>query len=105
MLLDSSKWSDAYEMAKRTMRPDEIENLFVSKAETEAENSNFKVAEELFILCDKEDLAISMYKKEKRWDEMIKLGLFSRYFYIITIISVSTRRRRVSKFDIMGIGK
>lgn len=81
MLLDSSKWSDAYEMAKRTMRPDEIENLFVSKAETEAEKSNFKVAEELFILCDKEDLAISMYKKEKRWDEMIKLGSFSRYCF------------------------
>ena len=34
------------------------------KVETEAEKGNFKVAEELYILCDKEDLAISMYKKE-----------------------------------------
>ena len=74
-------------MAKRTMRPDEIENLFVSKAETEAEKSNSKVAEELFILCDKEDLAISMYKKEKRWEEMIKLGWFSRYSYIMCSMS------------------
>ena len=88
MLLDSSKWSDAYEMAKRTMRPDEIENLFVSKAETEAEKSNFKVAEELYILCEKEDLAISMYKKEKRWDEMIKLGLFSRVQNCYILLSV-----------------
>ena len=42
MLLDSSKWSDAYEMAQRTMRDDEIESLFCAKADTEASNGNLK---------------------------------------------------------------
>jgi len=70
MLLDSAKWSDAFEMAQRTMNQSEIESLFCAKADQEATKGNFKVAEDIFIITQKEDLAISMYKRAKKWENM-----------------------------------
>lgn len=73
MLLDSAKWRQAHEMAKRTMRPDQVDELFIARAEAEAARKQYRTAEELFVLCGKEDQAISMYKRAQHWDEMIEL--------------------------------
>ena len=73
MLLDSKKWRQAYEMAQRTMRPDQADELFIARAEAEAAAGQHRTAEELFVLCGKEDQAISMYKRAQQWDEMIEL--------------------------------
>ena len=51
----------------------EVEQLFVARAEAEAVSGSYRTAEELFVLCGKEDQAISMYKRAQRWDEMIEL--------------------------------
>ena len=68
-------------MAQRTMRPDQVEALFVSRAEAEASKGNLKTAEELFVLCGKEDQAISMYKRNQHWDEMIELVKESFFYF------------------------
>ena len=73
LLLDSQKWAQAYEMASRTMSSAEIEAMFMAKAEEMVERGHLATGEELLILCEKEDTAIAMYKRQRKWDDMIRL--------------------------------
>jgi intraflagellar transport protein 172 len=73
LLLDSEKWRLAYQMASKTMSQGEIETVFMTKAEEMVEKGHLSTAEELLILCEKEDSAIAMYKKQRKWDDMIRL--------------------------------
>ena len=73
LLLDSGKWRQAYEMAERAMTEGEIETVFMAKAEEMVDRGDLATGEELLILVKKEDSAIAMYKKQRKWDDMIRL--------------------------------
>ena len=73
LLLDSRKWRQALEMASRQMDQNEIETIFMAKAEQMVDNGELVVAEEILILIEKEDGAIAMYKKQRKWEDMIRL--------------------------------
>ena len=73
LLLDSRKWRQALEMASRQMDQNEIETIFMAKAEPMVDNGELVVAEEILILIEKEDGAIAMYKKQRKWEDMIRL--------------------------------
>jgi len=45
----------------------------MAKAEEMVDRGQLATGEELFILCQKEDSAIAMYKKQRKWDDMIRL--------------------------------
>ena len=47
--------------------------MYVSQAQQLEDQGRFKDAEKLFISVQEPDLAISMYKKQRQYDNMIRL--------------------------------
>ena len=47
--------------------------MYVSQAQQLEEQGRFKDAEKLFVSVQEPDLAISMYKKQRQYDNMIRL--------------------------------
>ena len=55
------------------MDKDDIHQLYVSRAQTMEGEGKLREAERLYVIVDKPDLAISMYKGAKRYEPMIRL--------------------------------
>lgn len=69
----AGKWEKAHEMASRYMKSDDVSTLYISQARQLEEQGKFKEAEKLFVAVKEPDLAISMYKKQKMYSDMVRL--------------------------------
>eukprot|EP01038_Epipyxis_sp_PR26KG_P006699 gene6699-9188_t len=67
-------WEVAYKIAKSYgMSDGEIGLLYINQAQKLESKNRLKDAEKLYLLVKEEDLAINMYKKHRRFDDMIRL--------------------------------
>ena len=73
MYMQADHWEEAYGHAKNCMAEQEIHGMYVNRAKEMEEEGKLRDAEKLFVVVDEPDLAISMYKKAKRYDSMIRL--------------------------------
>ncbi|XP_076128236.1 intraflagellar transport protein 172 homolog [Alosa pseudoharengus] len=73
MYTQAGRWEEAHKLAVKCMTPQEVSDLYVSRAKELETEGKYKEAERLFSTVDQPDLAITMYKKNKMYDDMIRL--------------------------------
>ncbi|XP_048371540.1 intraflagellar transport protein 172 homolog [Sphaerodactylus townsendi] len=73
MYTQAGRWEQAHKLASRCMRPEDVSVLYITQAQEMERQGKYKEAERLYITVDEPDLAITMYKKSKMYDEMIRL--------------------------------
>jgi len=66
-------WDKAHKIAVTYMPESEVGLLYVTQAKLMESQGKFKDAERLYLTVDEPDLAISMYKKNRQYDDMIRL--------------------------------
>ncbi|XP_071746269.1 intraflagellar transport protein 172 homolog [Lepeophtheirus salmonis] len=68
-----AKWEEAHSLASRFMDTNEVTDMYVDQAQKLEEDGRFKEAEKLYISVREPDFAISMYKKQRQYDNMVRL--------------------------------
>ena len=71
--LQAHKWDDAHKVAVTYMSESDIAMLYIPQAQRLEAQHRFKDAEKLYLLVKEPDLAINMYKKQRKYDQMIRL--------------------------------
>lgn len=73
MFTAAGRWEDAHKLAGKCMTEEEVKALYVSRAQELERNGKIKEAERLFSTVKQPDLAITMYKKNRMFDDVIRL--------------------------------
>lgn len=73
MYTSAGLWDKAHKIAVTYMPDSEVGLLYVTQAQLMESQGKFKDAERLYLTVDEPDLAISMYKKNRQYDDMIRL--------------------------------
>ncbi|KAL4649200.1 hypothetical protein GN956_G7681 [Arapaima gigas] len=73
MYTQAGQWEQAHKLAVKCMSREEVTGLYVSRAQELEKDRKFKEAERLFAAVEEPDLAITMYKKNKMYNDMIRL--------------------------------
>ncbi|KAI8482238.1 hypothetical protein Bbelb_400200 [Branchiostoma belcheri] len=73
MYTSSGKWEAAHKLAMTCMKPEDVAVLYITQAQQLESQGRYREAERLYITVDEPDLAITMYKKLRRYDDMIRL--------------------------------
>ena len=66
-------WEEAFVLAKRYMENSEVNTMYIAQAQQLEQQGKYKDAEKLYISVQESDLAISMYKKQRHYDQMMRL--------------------------------
>ncbi|XP_069742704.1 intraflagellar transport protein 172 homolog isoform X3 [Narcine bancroftii] len=66
-------WEKAHKLAMKCMKQEDVAVLYINQAQELEKKGKYKEAERLYITVDEPDLAITMYKKLKMYDDMIRL--------------------------------
>ncbi|KAM6915750.1 intraflagellar transport protein 172 homolog [Xenentodon cancila] len=73
MFTSAGRWEEAHKLAMKCMTEEEVSTLYVSRAQELERDGKFKEAERLFTTVKHPDLAITMYKKKRMFDDVIRL--------------------------------
>uniref|UniRef100_A0A3P8SZX4 Intraflagellar transport protein 172 homolog n=1 Tax=Amphiprion percula TaxID=161767 RepID=A0A3P8SZX4_AMPPE len=73
MYTTAGRWEDAHKLAVKCMTEEEVMALYISRAQELERDGKFKEAERLFATVKQPDLAITMYKKNRMFDDVIRL--------------------------------
>lgn len=73
MYTQAGQWEQAHKLATKCMNPEDVSALYINRAQDLEKEGKYKEAERLFTTVDEPDLAITMYKKNKMYDDMIRL--------------------------------
>ncbi|XP_043931402.1 intraflagellar transport protein 172 homolog isoform X2 [Protopterus annectens] len=73
MYTHAGHWEKAHKLATKCMKQEEVSVLYISQAQEMEKQGKYKEAERLYATMDEPDLAITMYKKHKMYDDMIRL--------------------------------
>ncbi|XP_055005694.1 intraflagellar transport protein 172 homolog [Boleophthalmus pectinirostris] len=73
MLTTAGRWEDAHKLAVKCMTEEEVRSLYVTRAQELERENKFKEAERLYAAVKQPDLAITMYKKNRMFDDVIRL--------------------------------
>jgi intraflagellar transport protein 172 len=60
------------------MSPESVSAMFIHQAQRLEREGNQKLAERVYLVVDEPDLAITMYKKARQYDNMVRLVKSSR---------------------------
>ena len=66
-------WEVAYKLATSYMSEGEVGLLYINQAQRLESQGKLREAEKLYLTVKERDLAINMYKKNRRYDDMIRL--------------------------------
>ncbi|CAF93921.1 unnamed protein product, partial [Tetraodon nigroviridis] len=69
----AGNWERAHKLAVTCMSTEEVSDLYVSRAQQMEQDGKYKEAERLLTVVKKMDLAITMYKKHRMFDDVIRL--------------------------------
>ena len=69
----ANKWDKAHRVATEHMTQAEVAMLYITQAHRLESSGKLKEAERLYVMVHEPDLAINMYKKGRRYDDMIRL--------------------------------
>ena len=73
MYTSANRWDEAHSVAMSYMSESEVANLYVSQARRMEATGNLEQAEKLYLKVKEADLAINMYKKARRYEDMVRL--------------------------------
>ncbi|XP_072218456.1 intraflagellar transport protein 172 homolog [Leuresthes tenuis] len=73
MYTAAGRWEEAHKLAVKCMTEEEVTALYVSRAQELERDGKFKEAERLFATVKQPDLAITMYKKNRMFDDVVRL--------------------------------
>ncbi|XP_003971457.2 intraflagellar transport protein 172 homolog [Takifugu rubripes] len=73
MYTAAGSWERAHKLAVKCMTTEEVSALYISRAQEMEKDGKYKEAERLFAVVKKLDLAITMYKKKRMFDDVIRL--------------------------------
>ncbi|KAM9496806.1 intraflagellar transport protein 172 homolog [Clarias gariepinus] len=73
MYAEVGRWEQAHKLAVTCMTEDEVSALYINRAVELEKEEKYKEAERLFCTVGEPDMAITMYKKKKLYDDMIRL--------------------------------
>ncbi|NXP39291.1 IF172 protein, partial [Leiothrix lutea] len=73
MYTQAGLWEQAHKLALKCMSQEEVTVLYITQAQEMERQGKYKEAERLYITVNEPDLAITMYKKCKMYDEMVSL--------------------------------
>uniref|UniRef100_A0A3Q1FCG1 Intraflagellar transport 172 n=1 Tax=Acanthochromis polyacanthus TaxID=80966 RepID=A0A3Q1FCG1_9TELE len=73
MYTTAGRWEEAHKLAVTCMTEEEVMALYISRAQELERDGKFKEAERLFATVKQPDLAITMYKKNRMFDDVIRL--------------------------------
>ncbi|XP_071532014.1 intraflagellar transport protein 172 homolog [Panulirus ornatus] len=73
MYNQAGEWECAHQLASKYMAADKVAVMYVSQAQLLESQGKFKEAEKLYISVHEPDLAITMYKKQRQFDQMMRL--------------------------------
>uniref|UniRef100_A0A3Q0QW63 Intraflagellar transport 172 n=1 Tax=Amphilophus citrinellus TaxID=61819 RepID=A0A3Q0QW63_AMPCI len=73
MYTTAGHWEEAHKLAVTCMTEEEVMALYIDKAQELESEGKFKEAERLFATVKKPELAISMYNKNRMFDDVIRL--------------------------------
>ncbi|XP_041357336.1 intraflagellar transport protein 172 homolog isoform X2 [Gigantopelta aegis] len=73
MYNQAGKWEQAHKLASTYMKADDVSSLYISQARQLEEEGKFREAEKLYVAVEEPDLAITMYKKQRHYNDMIRL--------------------------------
>jgi len=68
-----NRWEKAHRVATEHMTQAEVAMLYITQAHRLESSGKFKEAERLYVMVHEPDLAINMYKKNRRYEDMIRL--------------------------------
>ncbi|KAH9500287.1 hypothetical protein Btru_073626 [Bulinus truncatus] len=69
----AGKWEHAHKLAATYMKGEDVSNLYIAQAKQLEDEGKFKEAERLYVAVEEPDLAITMYKKQRMYVDMIRL--------------------------------
>uniref|UniRef100_A0A8U7MH45 Intraflagellar transport protein 172 homolog n=1 Tax=Corvus moneduloides TaxID=1196302 RepID=A0A8U7MH45_CORMO len=73
MYTQAGLWEQAHKLALKCMSQEDVTVLYITQAQEMERQGKYKEAERLYITVNEPDLAITMYKKCKMYDEMVCL--------------------------------
>ncbi|KAK9531238.1 hypothetical protein VZT92_010676 [Zoarces viviparus] len=73
MYTTAGRWEEAHKLAVECMTEEEVMALYISRAQEMERDGKLKEAERLFATVKQLDLAITMYKKNRMFDDVIRL--------------------------------
>ncbi|XP_020839464.1 intraflagellar transport protein 172 homolog isoform X1 [Phascolarctos cinereus] len=73
MYTQAGRWEQAYKLAMKCMRPEDVSVLYITQAQEMEKQGKYREAERLYVTVEEPDLAITMFKKHKLYDDMIRL--------------------------------
>lgn len=73
MYTRANRWDEAHAVAVTYMSESEVGMLYISQAQRMEAAGKLKQAEKLYLKVKEPDLAINMYKKARKYDDMIRL--------------------------------
>lgn len=73
MYNQTGQWEKAYAIAEQYINVNKIKTTFIEKCKKLEEEEKFKEAERLYLIIDEPDLAISMFKNHKQYENMLRL--------------------------------
>nr|XP_039330556.1 intraflagellar transport protein 172 homolog isoform X2 [Saimiri boliviensis boliviensis] len=73
MYTQAGRWEQAHKLAMKCMRPEDVSVLYITQAQEMEKQGKYREAERLYVTVEEPDLAITMYKKHKLYDDMIRL--------------------------------
>ncbi|XP_071962115.1 intraflagellar transport protein 172 homolog [Antedon mediterranea] len=73
MYTNAGKWEAAHKLAVTCMKSEDVAVLYISQAQQLEAQGKFREAERLYITVEEPDMAITMYKKQRQYDHMVRL--------------------------------
>lgn len=73
MYTSQGRWEVAHKLAMSYMSEGQVGLLYISQAQKLEQQGKFREAEKLYITVKEKDLAINMYKRNRRFDDMVRL--------------------------------
>ncbi|XP_029847708.3 intraflagellar transport protein 172 homolog [Ixodes scapularis] len=73
MYNSAGRWEKAHKLAKLHLKPEEVRRMYTEQASELEKQGKLKDAEKLYLFIEEPDLAITMYKKWRQYDNMIRI--------------------------------
>jgi hypothetical protein len=68
--LSSGQWEQAHRLASKYLRSDEVAEMYINQAQSLEGQGKWRDAERLYIAVAEPDLAITMYKNHRHFDQV-----------------------------------
>lgn len=80
MTIIAGNWEKAHSLAVQYLEPEQVTRMFIKQGQALEQLGKLKEAEKLYVAVEQPDLAISMYKSQRQFDQ-VGLKFSDIYFF------------------------